>query len=479
MKAKHSYPSPRLLIGSEWRDRPGALIRNPSTGEVLSTVPHATEADLEDAVRAARTAFIEWRAAAPLKRCEVLTRCAALLRERVDMIAATIATENGKMVRDAKAEILRAASIIEWDAQEARRTYGRVIPAAPGMRHTVIREPIGVVAGFAPWNAPLGSPVRKISSPLAAGCTVVLKPAEETPGAAMHLAQAFIDAGLPAGALNVVFGEPARVSGFLIPHPDVRMIAFTGSTAVGKQLMALAGAHMKPAVMELGGHGPVIVCDDADPIAIAQAAVPAKVRNSGQMCVAATRFFIAERHYDAFASEIARLASALKVGDPFDDSMDMGPVANPRRVTALTSLIDDAVGRGARLLAGGKPIEGPGYFVPFTVLGDIPDDARAMCEEPFGPLVMLQRFKTVDEAIAKANCLSVGLNAYVFTDSASLIDRFTREIETGYLSVNHFGSSIAETPFGGVKDSGFAREGGLEGLEHYMVGKTVSHKTMS
>lgn len=474
-----TYPPPQLLIGGQWRSRPGQPVRNPATGEVIGTVPHATQADLDDAVAAARQGFAIWRATAPAKRAEILLKAAALLRERIDPIASTMVLEQGKLLRDAKAEVLRGASMLEWDAAEARRTYGRVIPSEQGMRHIVLREPIGVVAAFSPWNAPLGSPVRKVSPALAAGCAVILKAAEETPASAIHLAQALIDAGLPAGVLNLVFGKPDEISGHLIAHPVVRLVAFTGSTAVGKRLTAMAGAHMKPVIMELGGHGPVIVCEDADPVAVAAGAVAAKIRNAGQLCVAVTRFFVADRHYEAFGAEMARLAKRLRVGDPFDPATDMGPMANARRVAAIESMVEDAVGRGARLLAGGACSQGPGYFLPLTVLGEVPDDARAMNEEPFGPLALLQRFSSVDEAIAKANSLYVGLNAYVFTDSARLIDRFMTEIETGYLSVNYFGSSVAETPFGGVKDSGFSREGGQEGLEHYMVAKTVSQRVNS
>ncbi len=473
----HAYPAVRMLIGGQWRERAGKPVINPATGAVIGSVPHANRQDLQDAVDSAQAGFRAWRAYGPAKRADVMLRAAALLRERADAIAITMALEQGKLLRDGKAEVLRGASLIEWDAQEARRTYGRIIPSDAGMRHMVFREPIGVVAAFSPWNAPLGSPVRKVSPALAAGCAVILKAAEETPASACHVAQAFIDAGLPAGALNLVFGNPAEISEFLIPHPVVRMVAFTGSTRVGKQLTAMAGAHMKPAIMELGGHGPVIVCEDADPLAVAAGAVPAKARNAGQLCVAVTRFFVARKNYDAFAGEMVRRAALLRIGDPFDPATDMGPLANPRRVEALQSLIDDALSRGAKLLAGGNTMAGPGYFLPFTVLGDVPDDARAMHEEPFGPLALLQRFDTVDQAIAKANALPVGLNAYAFTDSASLIDRFISEIETGYLSINYFGSSVAETPFGGVKDSGFSREGGSEGLEHYMVIKTVSQRS--
>lgn len=475
--APNEYPEIRMLIGGEWRARPGQPVTNPSTGEVLGTVPHATTADLHDVVAAAEQGFRVWRAFAPLKRSEILGRAASLLRERIDTIAATMVREQGKLLRDARAEVLRAASITEWDSQEARRVYGRVIPAEPGMRHIVLREPIGVVAAFSPWNAPVGSPVRKVAGALAAGCSIILKAAEETPAGAMQLAQAFVDAGVPAGALNLVFGNPSQISEFLIPHPSVRLVAFTGSVPVGKRLAALAGMHMKPAVMELGGHGPVIVCEDADPVAVATSAVRAKCRNAGQLCIAPTRFLVAEAAYERFAAEFARQAGALRVGDPMDPQSEMGPMANGRRVEAIGGLIADAVACGAKVLAGGTEIPDRGHYLPLTVLGDVPDHARAMHEEPFGPLALLQRFSSLDEAIRKANALPVGLGAYVFTDSSRTADRLVREIETGYLSINHFGSSVAETPFGGVKDSGYAREGGIEGVEHYTVVKTVSHLT--
>jgi succinate-semialdehyde dehydrogenase/glutarate-semialdehyde dehydrogenase len=469
------YPEPRLLVGGAWRSRPGAPVLDPSTDAVLGTVPHATPEDLHDAVAAAQDALRGWRATPPDARAAVLLRAAALLRERIEPIATVMALEQGKPLRDARNEVLRAASIVEWDAQEARRLYGRIIPAEPGMRHLVIREPIGVVAAFSPWNAPVGSPVRKVSGALAAGCTLVLKAAEETPACAMELARAFVDAGLPAGALNLVFGDPEAISGFLVAHPAVRMVAFTGSVAVGKRLSALAGAHMKPVLMELGGHGPVIVCADADPEAVAAAAVAAKSRNAGQICIAATRFLVADPIHDRFAAAFADRARTLRVGHPLAPDTEMGPLANHRRRRAIEALVDDAVARGARRLAGGGRIGTVGCFLPLTVLADVPTDARAMQEEPFGPLALLQRWSTLDEAIALANALPLGLNAYAFTDSARLVERLTAELETGYLSINHFGSSTAAIPFGGVKDSGFGREGGAEGVLGYTTAKVVSH----
>ncbi|MEO8751631.1 MAG: NAD-dependent succinate-semialdehyde dehydrogenase [Casimicrobiaceae bacterium] len=468
-----------MLIGGSWLDAPGAPIVNPADDSVLGKVPHVTLEQLQDAVAAGEVGLKIWRKTAASKRADVLMKAADLLRQRVEPIATVVTLESGKPLTDAKLEVMRAASILEWDSQEARRLYGRIIPSEPGMRHLVFREPIGVVAAFSPWNAPIGSPVRKVAGALAAGCSIILKAAEETPGSAMLLAQALVDAGLPAGVLNLIFGNPVQVSEFLIPHPSIRLVALTGSVAVGKRLAAMAGAHMKPCIMELGGHSPVIVCEDVNPVAVAKAAVPAKFRNSGQLCVGVTRFYVHKTVYDEFAQTIASEASKLQVGPGLDPSTHMGPVANRRRVEAIERLIEDALACGARLLSGGSRIGQLGCFFQPTVMGDVPDHALAMHEEPFGPLVLLQRVSTLDEAIEKANSTMLGLNAYVFTNSVAAIDRCIAEIDAGYLSINHFGSSVAETPFGGVKDSGYGREGGVEGLEHYTVTRTVSMKSAS
>lgn len=475
--ARSGYPAIRMLIGGEWIDAPGAPVLDPSTGDAIGAVPHATPAHLESAVAAAARGYAVWRRTAPAERARIMLRAVQLVRERVETIAWDITLEQGKPLAQSRAEVLRGCDLIEWDATEARRVYGRVIPAEAGMRHTVLREPIGVVAAFTPWNFPMSSPARKIGGALAAGCAIILKASEETPAGAMHLARAFVDAGLPPGALNLVFGDPAAISGFLIPHPVVRLVTFTGSTGVGKQLAGLAGTHMKPVIMELGGHAPVIVCDDADPQVAAAAGVKAKLNNGGQVCVAPTRFIVHRAVYGAFVQAYADIGRAVRQGSGLDPHSDIGPVANARRLESLRRLTDDAVRRGARLLCGGAPRGGPGYHFPFTALADVPTDAQAMREEPFGPLSLITRVDSLEDGIALANSLPYGLAGYAFTDSARNARLLSDELEVGNLAINHFVSAVSETPFGGVKDSGYGREGGTEGLECYTHVKSVSHLT--
>jgi len=473
----HSYPTIQMLIGGQWIEAPGQPVLCPATGLPIGSVPHATRDHLDQALAAAARGFDAWRRTAPAERSRIMLRAVALVRERLDTIAHDITLEQGKTLAQARAEVLRGCDLIEWDATEARRLYGRIIPAEPGMRHSVVREPVGVIAAFTPWNYPMSSPARKLGGALAAGCAIILKASEETPAGAMHLARAFHDAGVPAGALNLVFGEPADISAYLIPHPVVRMVTFTGSTAVGTHLAGLAGTHMKPAIMELGGHAPVIVCEDADPLAAARDAVQAKMANAGQICVSPTRFFVHQAVYDAFAAEMGRLGADVRAGDGLEAGSDIGPLTNARRRQALARLVDDAVARGARVLCGGRAPDAPGYYFPFTVLADVPPDALAMREEPFGPLALIARVESLDEALARANELPFGLAGYAYTRSAYYARRLADELEVGNLAINHFVSAVSETPFGGVKDSGYGREGGTEGLECYTHAKSVSHLT--
>lgn len=408
-----------------------------------------------------------------------MQRAAQLLRDRADTIAEAITLEQGKPRAQARVEVLRACDIIEWDAEEGRRAYGRVIPAEPGMRHVVVREPIGIVAGFAPWNFPISSPIRKLAGALAAGCAIILKASEETPAGAMFLVQAFIEAGVPAGALSLLFGVPGEISEYLIPQPGIRLVTFTGSVPVGKRLAALAGTHMKPAIMELGGHAPVIVCGDVDPVAAANTSALGKSRNAGQVCVSPTRFFVDDAIHDRFATAFGEKAATITIGNGLDATTQMGPLANHRRVETMERLIADAVGRGARVLAGGARVGNRGCLFPLTVLSDVPDDALAMQEEPFGPLALISRISDIGQAIGRANSLPFGLAAYAFTHSAPNVERLSDELECGNLSINHLTASIAETPFGGVKDSGYGREGGSEGLACYTVTKNISHLVAS
>ena len=472
------YPEIELYIDGRWKRAKGQPVINPADESVLGTVPSATIADLDDALAAAERGFAVWRKTSPAKRARIILKAASLIRERADQMAVAMTLEQGKPIEQARLEILRGCDIIEWDATEGLRLYGRVIPSEPGMRHTVLRQPIGPVAAFSPWNFPMSSPARKVAGALSSGCSIILKASEETPAGAVQLVRAFHDAGLPAGVLNLVFGNPAEISRYLIPQSRIRLITFTGSIPVGKHLASMAGQFMKPAIMELGGHAPVIVCDDVDPVATAATSVTGKSRNAGQVCVSPTRFFVQESIYEQFAQSFAEGAARLKVGDGLDPSTQLGPLANARRIDAMETLVADAKAKGARVLAGGHRLGNRGYYYPLTVLADVPDDARAMTEEPFGPLALVNPVKTLDEAIEKANSLPYGLAGYAFTRSAGNAERLAEGIEVGNLSINHFVASVAETPFGGVKESGYGREGGVEGLECYTVVKNVSHKTI-
>jgi len=471
------YPKIQLYIGGTWKSADGEPVINPSDESVIGTVPHASRADLDDAVTAATEGFKVWSRMSPSERAGIMCKATALMRERMEDIAYAMTLEQGKPLQQSRMEVLRGGGIIEWDAEEGRRVYGRIIPYDAGMRVSTMRQPAGVVAGFSPWNFPVTSPARKIGGALAAGCSMVLKASEETPAGAMHLVKAFEDAGLPKGVLNLVFGVPSDVSETLIPDPRVRVVTFTGSVPVGKKLAAMAAAHMKPSLMELGGHGPVIVCDDVDPLSVAKAAALGKSRNSGQVCTAPTRFFVEEAIYDRFVSAFGQAAAAIKEGDGLDASVQMGPVANGRRLAAMEAMVADARAKGAKVVAGGKRIEARGFHFPLTVIADCTDEMRAMTEEPFGPLALIAPVKNLDEAIAKANALPYGLTGYAFTHSARKADQISNEIEVGNLSINHFTGSIAEAPFGGVKDSGFGREGGVEGLYNYTVVKSIMHQT--
>lgn len=467
----------QLYIGGTWRKTAEVLpVINPANEKVIGTVAVAEASDLDDALTAAADGFRIWSRTAPAKRAEVLLRASALLRQRLEDVARSISLENGKPLSEARLEVIRGCEFFEWDAGECVRQYGRVIPSQVGIRYIVLHEPIGPVAAFSPWNFPMSQPARKIGGAIAAGCSIIMKASEETPMGVVHIARALEDAGLPPGVLNLVFGVPSRISEFLIPKDEIRMVAFTGSTVVGKHLTEIAARHMKPALMELGGHAPVIVCEDADPVAAGIASATRKYRNAGQVCTSPTRFFVHESLYKRFTEAFLEKAMSIKVGDGLDATTQMGPVANDRRIEALTSLASDARSRGARVLCGGERLRNQGYFFPPTAIAEVPDDARAMREEPFGPFAVINPVASLDEAIRHANSLPFGLAAYGFTRSAANVDRLMSEVEAGNVSINTLEASVAETPFGGVKESGLGREGGAEGLYHYTVVKNVSHR---
>jgi succinate-semialdehyde dehydrogenase/glutarate-semialdehyde dehydrogenase len=384
--------------------------------------------------------------------------------------------EQGKPLPEARGEAMRVSKTLDFDAEDGKRNYGRIIPMDVDTELTVIHEPIGPVAAFTPWNFPAGGPMRKIAGALSAGCSIVIKASEETPGTAVHLVRCFEDAGLPAGVLNLVFGVPAEVSEHLITSPITRMVAFTGSVPVGKHLAAMTAGQMKPSLMELGGHAPVIVCADADPVVAAKRTAFAKFVNAGQVCTSPSRVIVHESLYDRFVQAFVAEAEAVPVGNGLDDGIRMGPLANPRRLEAITGLVADAADRGAEILCGGAALDGPGWFYAPTVLTNVDPDARVMHDEPFGPIAPIVPFSELDDALALANGLPYGLAAYSFTESAETAARLKRGLQAGILSINHCGGSVPEAPSGGYKDSGYGREGGSEGVEGYLHTKRTLHK---
>lgn len=472
------YPQPKLFIAGQWRMGSGGdtlSVRNPATGEELASLPMANQADLDEALSAVEKGFPIWRATSAYDRAKVLKKAASLMRERAAYIGAVSTSEQGKPLAESTAEAMACADIFEWYAEEARRAYGRIIPSKhPGVRHMVFKEPIGPVAAFSPWNFPTTIPSRKMAAALAAGCSMVIKPAEETPGSCLELARCLDDAGLPKGVLNVVFGVPADISTYLIGSQVIRKISFTGSTVVGKHLAGLAAQRMIPSTMELGGHAPVIVFEDADLDLAARMSAGAKFRNAGQICIAPTRFYVHDSVHDAFVEKLAAHASALKIGSGMDATTQMGPLANPRRLSAMDEFIADARQHGAGVATGGEGLGGAGNFWRPTILSDVPNSARIMHEEPFGPVAVTQRFTQFDEVVAQANRLPYGLAAYAYTRSARTSADIGDALEAGMIGINFSVLTGPETPFGGVKESGHGSEGGIEGLEAYHVTKYVA-----
>jgi len=472
------YPSVQLHIAGKWRNAEGDRsipVLNPATEEQIGTVAHASRGDLDAALEAASKGFAVWRRTSAFERSKIMRRAAGLIRERAEAIAPLMTMEQGKPLFEAKTETLLAADIIDWFAEEARRAYGRVIPArAPDVYQLVIKEPVGPVAAFTPWNFPINQVVRKLSAALAAGCSIIVKAPEETPASPAELIRAFADAGVPDGVIGLVYGVPSEISEYLIPHPIIRKLTFTGSTPVGKQLAALAGAHMKRITMELGGHAPAIIFDDADIDAAAKQLSKAKFRNAGQVCVAPTRFLVQSKVYGDFVAAFISEAKTFKPGNGLEKDVSMGPLANERRVTAMESLLADAFQKGARIETGGNRIGNKGYFFEPTVVTGVNRDMRMMNEEPFGPLAMVLPFETFEEAVTEANRLPFGLASYAYTRSAKTANMLASSVEAGMMTINHLGLALPEVPFGGIKDSGYGSEGGSEAIEAYLNTKFVS-----
>jgi succinate-semialdehyde dehydrogenase/glutarate-semialdehyde dehydrogenase len=404
----------------------------------------------------------------------MLRRAACLTRERSAILARQISLELGKPLAEAHKEVGTAAEMFEWASEEARRLYGRTIPArAEGVTQTVVWEPIGPVAAFAGWNAPAITPARKISGALAAGCTIVIKPSEETAGVALIMARILQDAGIPEGVVNMVFGDPAEIADMLCAAPQIAMVTFTGATSIGKAIGSKAALTMKRALLELGGHAPVVVCEDVDIERVVKGAVAAKYRNAGQVCTSPTRFLVHRAIYREFSERFVRTAQALRVGEPFDEATQMGPLKNARRLDAIERIVRDAKDRGLDVATGGERIGSSGYFFKPTVILQPSLDCDAATIEPFGPVAMISAFDTLDDAIEEANRLPFGLAAYGFTHHMGHAYRLANEIESGVVCINDWQASLPETPFGGHKDSGLGLEGGTEGVREFLRVKCV------
>jgi len=472
------YTQLGLYIDGKWNHGNGAGgedVINPATQKPLAHLPHASIKDLDAALASAQAGFKLWKAKSAYDRGRIIKKAADLMRDRADAIATILTQEQGKAFVEAKGEVVTSADIVEWFAEEGRRAYGRIIPSRnPSVRQMVVTEPVGVVAAFTPWNFPTLTPARKIAASLAAGCSIILKASEETPGACVEMVKCFIDAGLPPGVLNLVFGVPATISEHLIASPIVRKISFTGSVPVGKHLAQLAAKGMKRATMELGGHSPVVVFGDADPEKSADTISAFKYRNAGQVCISPTRFYVQENVYDRFLKRFTDNAKALKLGDGLEKDTTMGPLANARRLDAMDSFVTDAKSRGGKIQTGGNRSGNQGFFFEPTVITDVPDDSKIMTEEPFGPLAPIVTFKTFDEVVERANSLEFGLAAYTFTSSPKTATAIGDALQSGMVGVNSVAISTPETPFGGIKDSGYGHEGGIEGLEVYMNKKFIA-----
>lgn len=473
-----TYPNTDLFIAGRWR--PGASghtipVEDPATGRVIGTVASCSRADLDDAVIAAEAGFETWRSTSVFDRYKIMRKAAELLRSRQEHVARLMTREEGKPLSESRAETAAAADILDWFAEEGRRAYGRIIPArAPGVYQLSMREPVGPVAAFTPWNFPLNQIIRKVGPALAAGCSIVVKGPEETPASPAELFRCFAEAGVPDGVVGLLFGNPAEVSNYLIPHPVIRKVSFTGSVPVGKQLASLAGLHMKRTTMELGGHAPAVIFEDADLEAATKALAFAKFRNAGQVCIAPTRFLVQDRVFDEFKERLTIAARSLKVGNGLEDGTEMGPLIHAKRLGAVEDIVADAVAKGAKIETGGRRVGNEGNFYEPTVLSSLDTSMKAMNEEPFGPIAMVVPFSEHKDALAEANRLPYGLAAYAWTRSTTTATMMATGIQSGMVTINHLGLALPETPYGGIKDSGYGSEGGSEAMDPYMAIKFVS-----
>jgi succinate-semialdehyde dehydrogenase/glutarate-semialdehyde dehydrogenase len=476
-----AYRPLQLFIDGQWIDtgsRDSGAVLNPATGREIGRVPFAASADLDRALEAAARAFEPWRRTSAFVRGGILRAAATRLRERAESIAPMVTLEQGKPLAEALWEVTATADVFDWAAGEGQRAYGRIIPArSESLRQHVVKEPVGPAAGFSPWNAPALLFGRKVAEALAAGCSCIMKPAEETPASSLEVTRALADAGLPAGVLNIVFGVPAEISTRLIASPTIRKISFTGSVEVGRTLARLAGEHLKRITLELGGHAPVLIFGDAHIERVAELAVAAKFRNAGQVCTSPTRFLVHETVHDSFVRHFSERASAIRLGDGLEPETRMGPLNNVRRLSAMERIVADARAQGANVETGGRRVGDAGFLFEPTVLSRVSEHCEIMNREPFGPIIAVTPFARVEEAVHEANRLPYGLAAYAFTGSSTVAGQLADAFQTGLVGLNTFGVNFPETPFGGVKDSGYGSEGGAEGVSAYLVSKYIAEDT--
>lgn len=475
------YADYGLYIDGQWRaasDGGTREVIDPTNEEILGWLPVATAADLDAALAAAQRGLALWRQTSPWQRAAVLRRAADLIRERNEAIARLMSQETGKPIVQARGETNDAADQFEWYAGETQRIYGQTLQGrVPEVRFQVRFEPVGVVAAFSAWNFPALLPSRKIAAALGAGCSIIAKPASEAAGSCMAMVQALHDAGLPPGVVGIVTGDSTFISEVLVRSPVVAKVSLTGSTAVGRKMLQLAAEGIKRVTMELGGHAPVLVFEDADVEFAAEQCARFKYRNCGQVCASPSRFYVQRGAYDAFCRRFAEVTRSLKVGPGLAPDTDVGPMANRRGLQHAQRLIADALEQGAKLLAGGgRPPEiagERGYYIAPTALADVPPGARIMCDEPFAPVAPIAAFDTFDDAIALANGTRYGLASYLFTRSLKTATLASEAIEAGMVGVNELAIASAEMPFGGVKESGMGREGGSIGLRDYLEPKYI------
>jgi succinate-semialdehyde dehydrogenase/glutarate-semialdehyde dehydrogenase len=473
-----SYEKLELLINGKWKmgsENKAEPVINPATNEVIGDLPHASKKDLDEALESNLEAFKLWKKESPLNRQKIIENACRNLESKFDQVATNLTIEMGKPIAEAKGELAVGLDVLRWYGEEGKRAYGRIVPSRmSNMSQTVIKEPIGPVIAFVAWNFPVMNVVRKIGGALAAGCTITIKPSEETPGTAIAIGRAFMDAGLPPGVLNIVFGVPSEVSEHLCGSKIPRKLSFTGSIPVGKHLQKLAADNMIRCTMELGGHSPLMVFDDTDIDMAAKISVAGKFRNAGQVCVSPTRFLVQDTVKEQFIKAVINETNKIKVGNGLDDGINMGPLIAERRIDIMKDFVNDAVENGANIEMGGNRMNLEGSFFAPTILTNVSDNTKIMNEEPFGPLLPIDTFNSVDEVIDRANRLDFGLASYAFSNDPKIVSFLKSEIQAGLLAVNSTVVSTPETPFGGIKQSGYGSEGGIEGLDAFLVTRFIS-----